>query len=129
MTEARSVDVAVVGGGPAGLVTAALLARRRRRVVVFERSRYDAPRPGETLNPLVRASLEPIGAWEDVAASPDLGVPLSGVHSAWGGEDLDWRSSMMHPLGNGLNVDRARFDACLASFAERAGATVVRGAG
>jgi flavin-dependent dehydrogenase len=129
MTEARTVDVAVVGGGPAGLVTAALLARRRRTVVVFERSRYDTPRAGETLNPLVRALLEPIGAWEDVAAAPDLGVPLHGVHSAWGGDDLAWRSSMMHPLGDGLNVDRARFDGCLASFAEGAGATVVRGAG
>jgi flavin-dependent dehydrogenase len=129
MTEARSVDVAVVGGGPAGLVTAALLARRRRRVVLFERSRYDAPRAGETLNPLVRALLEPIGAWEDIAAAPEMGVALRGVHSAWGGEDLAWRSSMMHPLGEGLNVDRARFDGCLASFAERAGATVVRGAG
>src|SRR5438094_483579 len=86
------------------------LARRRgRRVVVFERGRYDTPRAGETLNPVVRAWLEPIGAWEAVAAAPDMGVALRGVHSAWGGEDLAWRSSMVHPLGDGLNVDRARF--------------------
>jgi flavin-dependent dehydrogenase len=129
MTGPRAVDVAVVGGGPAGLVTGALLARRRRSVTVFERGDYDAPRPGETLNALVRALLEPIGGWAEIAAEPDLGVPLRGVHSAWGGDELVWRSSMVHPLGDGMNVDRARFDRCLATFAERAGAAVVRGAG
>ena len=98
------MDVAVVGGGPAGLVTAALLARRRRTVVVFERSRYDAPRAGETLNPLVRAWLEPIGAWEDVAAAPDLGVSLRGVHSAWGDDDLAWLALRVAMLGVDFEV-------------------------
>ncbi|HEX7637975.1 MAG TPA: FAD-dependent oxidoreductase, partial [Burkholderiaceae bacterium] len=45
------VDVLVLGGGPAGCATALCLARQGHRVAVVERTRYEAPRVGETLSP------------------------------------------------------------------------------
>jgi flavin-dependent dehydrogenase len=124
-----AADVAVVGGGPAGLATAALLALRGVRVVLFERGEYDSPRAGEALGAEARSLLQAIGSWGEVSSAAGLAVPFRGVHSAWGGEELVWRSSITHPLGEGLHVDRARFDALLAGFAERAGARVRLGSG
>ena len=45
------VDVAIVGGGPAGSTAAALLARRGVRVVVFEKERFPRFHIGESLLP------------------------------------------------------------------------------
>jgi 2-polyprenyl-6-methoxyphenol hydroxylase-like FAD-dependent oxidoreductase len=50
---AGRADVAVVGGGPAGAVTALLLARAGRDVVLYQQSHDDALRLGETLPPSV----------------------------------------------------------------------------
>jgi flavin-dependent dehydrogenase len=123
------IDVAVVGGGPAGLAVAGALRRFGRSVVLFERSSYDATRVGETLGAEALAALRAIGAWEHMAAIVEEQVPLRAVHSAWGSEELLERHSMLHPLGEGRHVDRARFDAALAGWAEGEGVVVMRGAG
>src|SRR5438132_6960218 len=44
-------DVAIIGGGPAGSITAALLARAGRRVIVFEREKFPRFHIGESLLP------------------------------------------------------------------------------
>ena len=45
-------EAAVVGGGPAGSVTALLLARAGFRVTLFDRAHFPRPKPcGECLNP------------------------------------------------------------------------------
>lgn len=64
MTAVGKLDVAVVGGGPAGAVTALLLARAGRDVALYEQSRHDAPKPGETLPPSVNPVLRALGLWE-----------------------------------------------------------------
>jgi flavin-dependent dehydrogenase len=121
------VDVAVVGGGPAGLATAAGLARRGRRVVLFERTEYEGARVGETLGAEALALLKGLGAGEAMAGIVEAQVPLRAVVSAWGTEDLVERHAMLHPLGEGAHVDRARFDAAMAEWAQAQGVEVVRG--
>lgn len=68
MTAAGRADVAVVGGGPAGAVTALLLARAGRDVVLYEEPRYDALRMGGTLPPSINPLLRVLGLWQPFAA-------------------------------------------------------------
>ena len=39
-----SVDVAIVGGGPSGIVAAYFLAKAGKKVALFDRRRYDVQR-------------------------------------------------------------------------------------
>lgn len=77
---------------------------------------------GETLTPEVRPALA------------RLGLPAEGGHlpskvteSAWGTSDLATQPLVLNPYGGGVHVDRAAFDAALASQAESGGAAVLRG--
>ena len=121
----HTADVAVIGGGPAGAVTALLLARAGVDVVLYESSQYDTLRLGETLPPSVNPLLCGLGLWQRFSA---LGsVPSHETASAWGAPEPAERSFLFSPHGNGWHVDRARFDRMLADAAEEAGATVRRG--
>jgi flavin-dependent dehydrogenase len=122
-----SADVAVVGGGPAGLAIATALARRGRSVVVFERRPKAIVKAGETFGPRLRPLLEALGAWEKFAALAT--VPFRGIRSAWGVEEISDRPSVVHPLGEGWHVDRGRFEEMLGAVAADAGADLRFGAG
>lgn len=120
-------DVAILGAGPAGSARALSLARDGARVVVFERTRFEQPRWGETVGPEVRPLLERLGAWQAFLDRNPL--PCQTVYSAWGGEDLIEQPAIYHPLGGGWHVDRNAVDAMLATLAANAGATVLRDCG
>ena len=126
MRAAGRADVAVVGGGPAGAVTALLLARAGRDVVLYEQSHYDALRLGETLPPSVNPLLRRLDLWERFGALQAM--PSYQTASAWGATEPSDRSFILSPYGHGWHVDRARFDAMLVDAAEQAGARVLRGA-
>lgn len=107
----RATDVAVVGGGPAGAVTALLLARAGRDVVLYKQSHYDSLRLSEALPPSVNPLLCKLDIWERFAALQSM--PSCQTANAWRAAEP---------------VDRARFDAMLVDAAEQAGARVLRSA-
>ncbi len=63
------VDVAIVGGGPAGSASALWCARHGLRVVVLEREVFPRHRPGETLPPGVEPLFAQLGVTEAIAAA------------------------------------------------------------
>ena len=85
MSDEVEVDVAVVGGGPAGCAAAISLARLGRRVALLERTSYGAARVGETLPPAVQPLLRELGVWERFLA--DGHAPAPGLVVRWGGAE------------------------------------------
>lgn len=119
----ESFDVLVVGGGPAGSALALDLSRRGFLVALVERSAYQDFRVGETLPPAIRKLLTELGVWEQFVASQRL--ESYGIRSAWETPIARHQDFLFNPYGCGWHVDRARFDAMLASAASHAGATLL----
>jgi flavin-dependent dehydrogenase len=117
---ADQYDVAVVGAGPAGSATARRLARSGCRVVLLERSRFDAPRVGESLAPPTTPLLTELGVWPRFTGLRPL--PSYGTRSVWGVPDPQSHSHLVSPYGCGWHVDRVAFDRMLAEAAADAGA-------
>jgi len=122
----RPVDVAVLGGGPAGAATAIALAGFGWRVTILERSHYQSTRIGETLPPEIKLPLVALGLWESFLA--DNPVESPGIASAWGRPDLYDHDFIVNPHGPGWHVDRRRFDSMLARVADESGVEVLCGA-
>jgi len=75
-TTAMDVDVAIIGGGPAGATIATLLARQGRRVVLLEKAHHPRFHIGESLLPANVALFDQLGLRDQVEA---LGMPKYGV--------------------------------------------------
>ncbi|MEU5262763.1 tryptophan 7-halogenase [Amycolatopsis sp. NPDC021455] len=119
----RHLDVAVIGGGPAGSATALLLARLGADVGLYLAAPgYERPRLGESLPPAVNPVLHELGVGAEFAALGAL--PSYGTSGAWGTDEVSSQSFLFSPHGTGWHVDRARFDEMLVTAAARAGATV-----
>jgi flavin-dependent dehydrogenase len=95
-------DVAVIGGGPAGSVTARLLAQAGRDVVLVDACR----RPQVTLSERIPGTAAPLLADIGVLDLVESGPHISATPDGW-------------------HVDRARFDAGLIHLAVQAGVTLV----
>ena len=118
----QSVDVAIVGAGPAGAATALSLVSAGHSVVLLENSSFAYPRVGETLSPEISTILMQLGIWEQfIKGGPR---PTNGIWSAWDEPDLVAKDLMYNPYGTAWRVDRARFDGMLVAAAERKGARV-----
>jgi flavin-dependent dehydrogenase len=117
-------DAAVLGGGPAGIATALALIRLGHSAIVIEASEYETTRIGETLPPAVRTLLANLGLWDRFLAEKHL--ETFSIRSAWGKPNLYYNDFIFDPYGPGWHVNRARFDAWLASEAEKAGVVVCR---
>jgi flavin-dependent dehydrogenase len=126
MVASARFDVAIVGAGPAGAAAARQLARAGCRVALLERSRFDAPRVGESLAPGVQPLLAELGVWPEFLGLAPL--PSYGTRSAWGGPDAHEHSHVLTPYGVGWHVDRLAFDRMLAGAAVQAGADLRVGA-
>ena len=120
-----NVDVAIVGGGPAGIATALTLARSGASVLVVERSFYEEERVGETFPPAIQYALARLDLWEEFAAARH--VPSQAIRCLWGSDEPYERSFIFDPYGTGWHVNRQAFDASLALAARRRGVHVNTG--
>jgi flavin-dependent dehydrogenase len=124
-----SVDVAIVGGGPAGAVLATHLAKRGRAVVLLERSpAYRWRACGVFSSPASADALRAAGLDGETLASVVRAAPAMRLETASGtqvrltyGDD----GSLAAPA---VSFDRAALDPALLALARRAGADVRLGA-
>jgi len=116
----ESIDVAVLGGGPAGAAAARLLASHGHRVALVTRAPA-RPALAESLPPSVGKLLDRIGVRGAVDAA-DF-VRATGNTVWWGSDEPRVESFGAGSLG--WQVRRDTFDAVLLAEAERAGARVV----
>src|SRR5437870_4995716 len=119
------VDVAIVGGGPAGSTCAAFCASAGLRTLVIERAKFPREKVcGDCLNPACWPVLERLGVAEAVRAAPHgelNGVEFIGIDG----------HSIVVPLPSGANAEiairRSIFDQLLMERARSLGAEVREG--
>lgn len=123
-----NTDVAVVGGGPAGSVTALLLARAGYHVTLLERHDFPRAKPcGDCLSPAANRTLQRIGVWDAVLrAAPAL---LTGWQlTAPDGTSFSARFSEISKenlVTTAIALPRQVLDALLLDHAHAAGVTVL----
>lgn len=113
----------VVGAGPAGAAAAATAAGRGCDVTLLHDPRRGQAWAGESLPP----GMPDLVAAVFGAAILDGHLPAHGTRAAWGSDALEETDFLANPLGGGLLLDRARFDAAARAAAVAAGARLVEG--
>jgi flavin-dependent dehydrogenase len=116
----------VVGAGPAGAAAAIWLARAGCSTTIITRDSRPTVSRGETLAAAGLEVLRVLGVRDrflDAAHRPCLRTCV-----AWGESELTSHDQLFRLLGNGWQIDRARFDSMLVDEAEAAGARIVRAA-
>jgi len=125
---ARRYDVVVVGGGPAGSVTAWALARRGLRVAVLERARFPREKVcGDFVEPRGLKLLEAMGCLRAVEATSPLPITHVAIfvqsRCAYRGR-IPFYGATAGLLPHGYIVPRDELDAVLLERARQAGASV-----
>lgn len=118
----------MLGAGPAGLAAALTLQRySSTRVCLMHGGERDHPQPGETVSSALHPLMAYLGASE-VLSSEGAAMPGYATHAAWGGPEVLSRDTLFTGRGEGLLLDRLRFDEGLLALFERQGGEVLQGA-
>ena len=136
----HDIDVAIIGGGPAGSTAGSLLKKYAPdlRVAIYEREAFPREHVGESQLPPIGRVLDEMGAWDAVESA---GFPIKvGATYRWGTTDDLWDFDFIR--GQDLNdrprpspyegvrcetafqVDRARYDEILLDHAAKMGCEV-----
>jgi flavin-dependent dehydrogenase len=116
--------IAVVGAGPAGLVTAIHLARGGHSVAVIERAATRSGPIGEQLSAQGARGLAQLDAR---LVATQFGAPCPSTHSAWGESELRVRHDLFGAWGASCIVDRRALERALAEVARDCGVAFVLG--
>src|SRR5437763_3191825 len=105
MSGRPDVDIAVVGGGPAGAATAIAVAGAGATVLVVDGDVGLGDKPGESLPPSISPLLHRLGVAEAFLETGPL--PCYANRSAWGGDGrLSEYDFIRSCYGHGWHVDR-----------------------
>ena len=120
------LDVAIIGGGPAGSTLGTLLARRGHTVAIFERELMPREHIGESLIPGCLGLLEQTGVLPKIESA---GFNIkNGATYVWGQTRTPWTVRFEEAAAGGalhaLQVDRAKFDKILLDHSRESGVAV-----
>jgi flavin-dependent dehydrogenase len=119
-------DVAVIGGGPAGLSAAIALAHGGANVTLFDAMPTGhCARRIETLQARLQPALSQIGAEGAIQAANAIASPE--VVSIWADPSPYERPSIIDPYGPAFHVERGAFRSALAATAAAAGVRLFSG--
>lgn len=116
--------VAIIGGGPAGCACALALAQHGvHDVLLIEAGDYAQFRIGESIPPEANRLFQALGIAQDFFAEQH--APCHGSCSWWGSDKRGYNDALLHPLGHGWHLERARFNRFLARQARLRGTEVL----
>jgi flavin-dependent dehydrogenase len=114
-----TIDVAVIGNGPAGSTVALMLAKSGISVSLISLSSCRKKLFGETVHPNIKYLLVHLGVWKDFLNDEHLQSP--GNLSAWGDAQITENNFIFHPNSYGWHLDRSKFNLMLLNAVEKAG--------
>jgi flavin-dependent dehydrogenase len=128
MTDSRTRDVIVIGGGPAGSTTACLLARQGRDVLLLEREKFPRPHIGESLMPATYHTFERLGVLDKLHAGGFVRKEAVRFYPPSGRAGTPFYFDEVEPPESAATwqVDRGPFDALLLEHAVEQGVELLQ---